>query len=671
MSSSTQSGSSCLSCRARKVKCDRISPQCSPCKKRKLSCEVPAAPPRVRWLRPHLNGISQDDVEELHARRRPLFTALDLAHNAAELVFTTGDSSVVSILDELDQQSDTIASHQTLCNGPFHVFQATEMLPTTQPETISDIFDPELWNADSAHFADILEEEIEYSPDQLAESPELLGIDNPILEPETFILENIEFVIPPRSPRAIRSVTSLPPSPSRSSASDLADFTMPLAKMLLDHYRHRMVAFFTPARTEVKSPWEAIYIPSLLSTVGEIGLAGDSGNAKVSLLFAVFAISAFSQNQSLTLNEGNEYQDWNYLGEMYREKASMRLKQSLRSLSRDKAKKEKYKDILMALLSMVTICVVSGKMENAAHYLRDIEEIINLRGVQKVSQSSKVRMLHSIYLYLRVVTERTCMEGRSQVNIFENSMNLSVHSSVQGINTWDRLIGFPSPLTGCGNLEEDTPCKSMFEEIYSLPQSLFKLILQTTHLSMLINKFQTPGASHHIDHGLLLTQVKSLENRICTWEYEVQDNSRHSAHTHLPEREIFPYHFVQAMYKALIVYFYRSVRDVNATILQFYVQQIIDHLSEYDKKKQKHMDQSANTCWPGFIAGCEALDPKLRDQISGWLQRSAQSTGIRMFMVALEAMQKVWQTRSLPGMQNAPWNRVLEQFSELRVLVLS
>ena len=310
-------------------------------------------------------------------------------------------------------------------------------------------------------------------------------------------------------------------------------------------------------------------------------------------------------------------------------------------------------------------------MENAAHYLRDIEEIINLRGVQKVSQSSKVRMLHSIYLYLRVVTERTCMEGRSQVNIFENSMNLSVHSSAQGINTWDRLIGFPSPLTGCGNLEEDTPCKSMFEEIYSLPQSLFKLILQTTHLSMLINKFQTAGASHHIDHGLLLTQVKSLENRICTWEYEVQDNSRHSAHTHLPEREIFPYHFVQAMYKALIVYFYRSVRDVNATILQFYVQQIIDHLSEYDKKKQKHMDQSANTCWPGFIAGCEALDPKLRDQISGWLQRSAQSTGIRMFIVALEAMQKVWQTRSLPGMQNAPWNRVLEQFSELRVLVLS
>ena len=131
---------------------------------------------------------------------------------------------------------------------------------------------------------------------------------------------------------------------------------MPLAKMLLDHYRHTMVTFFTPARVEAKSPWESIYIPSLLSTVGEIGLAGDSSNAKVSLLFAVFAISAFSQSQSSSPEEQG-YQDWNALGELYRERASRRLKQSLFNLSHGNDKKEKYKDILMALLSMVTICV--------------------------------------------------------------------------------------------------------------------------------------------------------------------------------------------------------------------------------------------------------------------------------------------------------------------------
>lgn len=260
----------------------------------------------------------------------------------------------MSILDELDQQTNGIGNDQTLCNGPFHVFQATEMLSTTELETLSDIFDPELWNPMSANVAEMMEEENEYSPDQLAKTPEFLSLED-TLESETFILENIDFVCQP-TPGATQSVISLPSSPSRSSASDLEDFTMPLTKMLLDHYRHTMVTFFTPARVEAKSPWEAIYIPSLLSTVGEVGLAGDSSNAKVSLLFAVFAISAFSQSQSPSPEEQG-YQDWNALGELYRERASRRLKQSLFNLSHDKAKKEKYEDILMALLSMVTICV--------------------------------------------------------------------------------------------------------------------------------------------------------------------------------------------------------------------------------------------------------------------------------------------------------------------------
>jgi hypothetical protein len=309
-------------------------------------------------------------------------------------------------------------------------------------------------------------------------------------------------------------------------------------------------------------------------------------------------------------------------------------------------------------------------MENAAHYLRDIEEVINLHGVQKASRSSKVRMLHSIYLYLRVVTERTRIEGRSQPNISATHIGMGISSSAQDRFTWDRLIGYSSSLTRSGT-DTETPDKSTFEEIYSVPQSLFKLILKTTHLSALINKMQKSGNPRDIDHADLSEEVKDLENRICTWEYEPQGSLGHSAHVTLPQRDIFPYHFVQAMYKALIVYFYRSVRDVNATILQFYVQQIIDHLLEYDRKKQKHMDQSANTCWPGFIAGCEALDPQLREKIANWLEISGRSTGIRMFIVALEALKKIWQTRGLPGMQNTHWNRVLDQFSELRVLVLS
>ncbi|KAJ5558724.1 hypothetical protein N7535_009397 [Penicillium sp. DV-2018c] len=679
MATRAQNENSCLNCRSRKVKCDRIMPRCSPCKKRKLDCEMPAAPPRMLWLRPRLNVGSDDELEDLHARRRPLFAAHDLAHNAADLLSTAGDSSVLSILDELDRKTEDIKGDETLCNGPFYVFQVNDRRSSTPSDSLIDIFDSELWDSTLTNVGNMLEAEDEDDPHQLAEAPKSLSLEDAVLQFDQFDLDGIDFFYSSTPETLNQALVPLSSSPSRTTALDLENFSMPVAKMLLDHYRNNMVALFTPARTEAKSPWEAVYIPSLLSTVGEVGLAGDSSNAKVSLLFAVFAISAFSLDGGSSPTEGRPVsQDWNALGELYRERATRRLKLSLADLSRKQAKKEKYKDILMALLSMVTISVVSGKMGNAAHYLRDVEEIINLYGMQKAAQSSKVRMLHSIYLYLRVLTERAATtDYRYQLSAPTSSKDPTTTSSGQELSEWDRIIGFSSSSQRAGiNLDfapsPGSPYKSMFEEIYSVPQALFKLILQTTHMLARVEKQRKSGRPSSMDHDAFAEEVKDLESRICTWEYYgLQDDSAYSAHAPLPGRELFTYHLVQAVHKALIVYFYRCVRDVNAAILQSHVQQIIHHLSEYDRMKEKYKDQSSNTCWPGFIAGCEALDPQLREQIADWLERSCQSSGIRMFSVALEAIQKVWQARSLPGMQNTPWNSVLAQFSELRVLVLS
>ncbi|RDH28675.1 hypothetical protein BDQ94DRAFT_96056 [Aspergillus welwitschiae] len=88
----------------------------------------------------------------------------------------------------------------------------------------------------------------------------------------------------------------------------------------------------------------------------------------------------------------------------------------------------------------------------------------------------------------------------------------------------------------------------------------------------------------------------------------------------------------------LIIYFYRCVRGINPTILQPYVQQTIHHLSEFDKQKQIAGDRSSNTCWPGFVAACKAIEPQTRQAFIRWLERSGEGTGIRMFNVALEAV---------------------------------
>lgn len=312
-------------------------------------------------------------------------------------------------------------------------------------------------------------------------------------------------------------------------------------------------------------------------------------------------------------------------------------------------------------------------MRNAAHYLRDIEEMISLHGLRKSARSSKVRMLHSIYLYLRVLTECASMSDQSKYS--DKTDNSYDFGSCRHFSNWDQLIGVSrcssdSELNGIELSSERVSFKTPFEDIYSVPQSLFKLILRTAHVTRQVNTMESMGRLRSNDYDDLAITIKQLENRICNWSYPFPDHEI-SDNPSLDQQDHFPYHLVQAIHKALIIYFYRCVRDVNASILQIYVREVIDHLTKYDLQKQEEKDNSANTCWPGFIAGCEALQPDIRHKIAHWLEQSGQDTGIRMFTVALEAVQKVWQARDCPGMEDVSWSQVLGKYSHLSVLVLS
>jgi hypothetical protein len=276
------------------------------------------------------------------------------AQTSADLASLTGKNSIVSILEELDQQSESICFDQVLRNGPFHVFQHAEVQPV-QLDTLSEILGPGFWDPSMTDTDSLAQ----YNPHQLnLETPEFVNFDAELRTPSLDLtaLSPLDFpsadTLAPLSPRSIFR---------GESPADLTDFALSTAKDLLGHYRETLVSFFTPARVASQSPWETMYIPSVFSTVGEIGLSGNSSNAKVSLLFAIFAISAFSLDGLSRSTDASGRQDWRALGEMYRERANRRLKRSLQDLSSVIGKKqEKYKDILMVLLSMVTICVSSS-----------------------------------------------------------------------------------------------------------------------------------------------------------------------------------------------------------------------------------------------------------------------------------------------------------------------
>lgn len=320
-------------------------------------------------------------------------------------------------------------------------------------------------------------------------------------------------------------------------------------------------------------------------------------------------------------------------------------------------------------------------MDNAAHYLGDIEQIITLYGLPKLQKSRKVKMLHSIYVYLRVLTESTYISQiQSTSGIDRESSRVETDTGSPTApdsskpSTWDILLGEMVCTFDTLNLDFMqclAPPKSTFEQIYSIPDSLFKLILQTTQLASTVEKEKLRHRHKHTDHDTLAARVKEHENRICEWENYYNETTYPGDPIGTPPlKERFPFHLTQAIYAALVIYFYRSVRDVNVIALQPYVQQTIYHLREYDKHKERHKDRSSDICWPAFIAGCEATTSQARQEIAEWLEKSTRSNGILMFRVALKAIRRVWAARAVPGKQNLSWSSVLGE-SDMRVLVLS
>ena len=469
----------------------------------------------------------------------------------------------------------------------------------------------------------------------------------------------------PLSPR-------LPTPVTLTFSQDVAGMAPGVMRTLLDHYQTSMMGCFTPLHHE-KPPWKILHLPCAISAYGELSLLGDSNNAKMTLLFAVLAMSAFNLKHLQT--DPSEADNWQSIAESYREKAKARLKLCLREQSEEK-KKSKYKEVLMALTSMVTVCVVSGQMQEARCYLLDAERFIYMQSLKKPKQSRKVNMLHSIYLYLRIIEESTftpvedtqphlidhsyamTSEAPSAIcrypSLWTDRVKLGSDMDFQDLEA--RLVSFPA--------DHDEP--TMFEQIYGIPESLFRLISHATHLADEVRRSRSayPGGMSQD----LAQRAKIIEAKICNWKnpYKLLAEKQTlivygpaERSNKIEVRTDLLYNFLEAMHCALIIYFYRRVRDTNATALQHYVGKTIHHLLEHEKKKNMYGDTSAYVAWPGFIAACEALDPVQREQISAFMFRAGQQSGVGSLFVAADVATKVWAARDDTGCLDVSWSDIL------------
>ncbi|KFZ11167.1 hypothetical protein V502_07701 [Pseudogymnoascus sp. VKM F-4520 (FW-2644)] len=456
----------------------------------------------------------------------------------------------------------------------------------------------------------------------------------------TNLLQDVSICQSPRSLQVRGSIMDCGPIPENMH-------------FLLDHYKNQAETSFSPLRVR-KPPWSVLHLPSALSAFSELTLFKETSNAKAALLYAVLAVSAFHLDKVVASAGSSNY--WWTVGEELRDRA----KAQLQSCSYNELVgpgRSKYKEILMAILTMVTICVVNGQQNEARSYLLNAELLICTRGVTKQFKSRKVRMLHYIYLFLRVMEESTYIYPRTWRPLV--TPDYTPLMRFPSIRTYSVGQGTDLDTISAGNFEigligescEAQTSETLFEKIYGIPEAILSLISQTTSLA---NEILVLGGDEACLPSDLARRSKVLENEICSWvpasvsDYEPNNNA-------IPENRTIMPHLILGIHCSLVIYFYRRIRNIAPLLLQSYVQRTIEHLESNEQAKLDSSVINTGIVWPGFIAATEAISHELQERCERWLRECARQSGMRNFDTAADVAREVWKARKESGDMGVSW----------------
>ncbi|GAV29371.1 hypothetical protein PMKS-002853 [Pichia membranifaciens] len=191
----------------------------------------------------------------------------------------------------------------------------------------------------------------------------------------------------------------------------------PMARYLLNYYIEDVADMMTVIPL-AKNPWKFIYFPRALMAVGELASLGRTSNARNGLLNALLAVSAFNL-QSKFVRGSDEMKYYVDLGIQLRRQANEFVDRCME----EDILSQKYKDVLVAVLSMVTIDVVWGTMSSCKIHLDHCEKIIEKKMLHKKKLSSKAIILHRIFSSLKLIQDSTSLENIQKSEIFLNEKN--------------------------------------------------------------------------------------------------------------------------------------------------------------------------------------------------------------------------------------------------------
>ncbi|RDW62246.1 hypothetical protein BP6252_11679 [Coleophoma cylindrospora] len=656
----------CWTCRSRKLKCDETYPACRQCSSKSLECAGYGA--RLHWL-PCSDGRDRDEGKskirmEGGQRRMVVRGKLDTPFTEEEI------DKALREIDELRNGPE-----HDCAKGPFNVFNSNALfqdhekkespskddwssLPGNDP--LADINWDEVENLSSSGLfteqadsmlmlgfesSDVLTSLNTDVLDYGTLSNSLRSSDGDSYEPFQFSSRSTSISTISDDERRAQENAFVLTQPFRSLQNYSSEPRIMTSqnRLLIHHYVQNVVDIMASISTD-SSPWKSVHLPRALQGSGEIEATGQTSNSRNALLHAILSTSAYNlASQFLHTKQEELARQYRILGQDLFCK-TVYLIQSCMQEEID-GRGPKYKELLAAMLSVISIGVMSGNTRNTRVHLVGCESLIRTMKEKRLKpKSSKARVLHRVYYYLKVMQEST---ASTRDLIFQDTGSNSPRklgseayyprtkpqsTSLEAIAEWLNIR----------KSNEDDFESFGCEFLYGVPQDLIILIGKSTDLVQDITLFW----ASHPDAVLppeLVARCDVVESEILDWPIDAALSSPY-IQTATPERQEIIYHQTQAFHKATIIFFSQHVRPIHRYHLQPYVLAVLDHVCAIETIKTSASVLGGALLWPGVIAATEAVDEFVQKRFLNWMD-SVASKGIGSTREARKVLVELWERR--------------------------
>ncbi|KAJ6172039.1 hypothetical protein N7470_001106 [Penicillium chermesinum] len=532
-----------------------------------------------------------------------------------------------------DEHPDVIQGDAHTLSSLHQTIKATNAI---MPEDISNrspgsIIDSLSHMDEFLHWSDLLS----FSPDQagFASHPSLsmpydLSFD---------LGQEIESSLPTPAHETMRTVTpqQTPMELEIATVDVLKD-----AQFLLKHFQDVVIPQIMAIPFGLKSPWRILNLPAAVVAFGDTTFLGTEGvsHARLANLYGLLACAAIDLARRPHLGTFQSAENWFQIASQTYQQAKDHLQVSLQHET-EGPKKAKYKDQLMA--------------------------------ANILTQYAKARLLHHVYTWLRIVGESTfvlhnyslsysCLEhiGSSQRSHASSAMSNPIvgsepHSRLDDFlrletQLSDSDLNIDEPKDRASGLHDihlqdsRTFSETLYKQIYGIPETWLSLMSQTTRLANAMQTFIVARKSRKTVHletwEALQRRSMRLENMICSFDLgwarggsaELQVNTKSHAC------------MLEALSAALVIFFYRRIRDAHPAVLQGHVDSVINSLEQCSAAFAEGDPTGPGTAWPVFIAGCEATTSARREAILRIIDKASSKSGLIAFSTARSLMTEVW-----------------------------